>query len=268
MAPKPDAPGIAKPLTDAGNAGKAAAKKMTEAEREIKQAYDKLKSESETLYESTRTPLEAFREQLDKLQKMLNPGNGNKPLINQDTYTRGIEQAQKKLNEAIISGSELAQTLQSNFNSMFDSFLNGTFKARDAIKKLLADLAKMLMNRLINQLIGGAFGAFGGGSGPMQLLGGIGGNANGTNNWRGGLTWVGERGRELVNLPRGSQVIPNRKVEGMGGGMTSIAPVYNIDARGAQVGVAEQIRAVVEENNRTLIRRMPELLVATSKRFA
>jgi hypothetical protein len=37
----------------------------------------------------------------------------------------------------------------------------------------------------------------------------IGQNASGTDNWRGGLTWVGERGPELLNLPRGSQVMPN-----------------------------------------------------------
>jgi len=41
----------------------------------------------------------------------------------------------------------------------------------------------------------------------------VGKNAYGTNFWRGGLTWVGENGPELVNLPRGSQVIPNNKVQ-------------------------------------------------------
>jgi len=39
-------------------------------------------------------------------------------------------------------------------------------------------------------------------------FGSIGQNANGTFNWRGGLTWVGERGPEIVNLPRGAQVMP------------------------------------------------------------
>lgn len=34
----------------------------------------------------------------------------------------------------------------------------------------------------------------------------VGNNATGTDFWRGGLTMVGERGPELVNLPRGSQV--------------------------------------------------------------
>lgn len=39
-----------------------------------------------------------------------------------------------------------------------------------------------------------------------------GNNAAGTDYWRGGLTWVGERGRELLNLPRGSQIIPENKI--------------------------------------------------------
>ena len=39
----------------------------------------------------------------------------------------------------------------------------------------------------------------------------IGGNAEGTNNWRGGLTWVGEKGPELINLARGAQVFSNPK---------------------------------------------------------
>jgi TP901 family phage tail tape measure protein len=55
----------------------------------------------------------------------------------------------------------------------------------------------------------------------------VGKNANGTNFWRGGLTWVGERGRELVNLPRGAQVIPNAQSERMaGGGGVTIGAVH------------------------------------------
>lgn len=46
----------------------------------------------------------------------------------------------------------------------------------------------------------------------------IGNNANGTDNWRGGLTWVGERGPELVSLPSGSQVIPANRSAALAGG--------------------------------------------------
>lgn len=38
---------------------------------------------------------------------------------------------------------------------------------------------------------------------------GLPGYANGTTSHPGGLAWVGEQGRELLNLPRGSQVIPH-----------------------------------------------------------
>ncbi len=45
----------------------------------------------------------------------------------------------------------------------------------------------------------------------------IGSNAQGTDFWRGGLTMVGEQGPELLNLPRGSQIIPNDKINNMAG---------------------------------------------------
>jgi hypothetical protein len=39
----------------------------------------------------------------------------------------------------------------------------------------------------------------------------IGRNAQGTNNWRGGLTWVGEEGPELIDAPQGSKIYSNRQ---------------------------------------------------------
>lgn len=39
----------------------------------------------------------------------------------------------------------------------------------------------------------------------------VGHNARGTNYWRGGLTWVGEQGPELIELPRGTKIYSNQK---------------------------------------------------------
>lgn len=39
------------------------------------------------------------------------------------------------------------------------------------------------------------------------------GNAAGDTNWRGGLTWVGEQGPELVSLPQGSRIYSNPESE-------------------------------------------------------
>jgi TP901 family phage tail tape measure protein len=42
-----------------------------------------------------------------------------------------------------------------------------------------------------------------------RILSGLGFNAQGTSYWRGGLTWVGEEGPELISLPRGTKIFSN-----------------------------------------------------------
>lgn len=42
-------------------------------------------------------------------------------------------------------------------------------------------------------------------------------NAGGTDAWRGGLTWLGEAGPELVDLPQGSRVYSNQESRNIGG---------------------------------------------------
>jgi hypothetical protein len=48
--------------------------------------------------------------------------------------------------------------------------------------------------------------------------GGLGYNAAGDTNWRGGLTWVGEQGPELVSLPKGSRIYSNPESERIAAG--------------------------------------------------
>jgi hypothetical protein len=52
--------------------------------------------------------------------------------------------------------------------------------------------------------------------------------AVGTRNAPGGLSLVGERGPELVNLPRGSQVVPAAQTSNMLGGVTGGLEIYGI----------------------------------------
>lgn len=52
-------------------------------------------------------------------------------------------------------------------------------------------------------------------------------NATGNDNWRGGLTWVGEAGPELVSLPAGSQILNAQDSREMGGNTFYVT----IDAR-------------------------------------
>lgn len=77
-------------------------------------------------------------------------------------------------------------------------------KVWDTIKPVVEGIASGLS--WIADKVGGLFGGGGDGNG-----GNVGTNAEGTNNWRGGPTWVGERGPELVDLPKGSRVLPNKE---------------------------------------------------------
>ena len=67
----------------------------------------------------------------------------------------------------------------------------------------------------------------------------IGNNAAGTDFWRGGLTWVGERGPELVNLPRGSQVFPadtSRAMASSPGSPSLPSTMVIVDSEGSLIG--------------------------------
>lgn len=100
---------------------------------------------------------------------------------------------------AISVFKTLFNVVQTVFNGIA-SVISGVW---NTIKPIVEGIANGLS--WIADKIGGLFG-FGGGGG-----GSVGSNAEGTNNWRGGPTWVGERGPELVDLPRGSRVLPNKE---------------------------------------------------------
>lgn len=128
-------------------------------------------------------------------------------------------------------------------------------------KGLMQFLGDQLKNAMISKFSDKASGWAADKAGGLfsRIASSFGRNANGTSNWRGGLTWVGERGKELVNLPGGSQVIPNHQL----GSLTPARPVQNfhINAAGAvlaadlmsemrQVGAQAYSRSVAESERR------------------
>ncbi|MHA6690601.1 phage tail length tape measure family protein [Devosia sp. A449] len=87
--------------------------------------------------------------------------------------------------------------------------------------KALENAANGIWDMIFSAVMGGIGGnSLGGGWGVAGGFGkpgifGIPGFADGTNSAPGGMAWVGERGPELVNLPRGSQVIPHQQSKAM-----------------------------------------------------
>ena len=60
-------------------------------------------------------------------------------------------------------------------------------------------------------------------------------NAGGTPNWRGGLTWVGESGPELVALPRGSRIYSNQDSQQIAATGTDTSRVEELLAQNVQL---------------------------------
>tara|TARA_R110002124_G_scaffold173690_4_gene341327 strand:- start:18578 stop:21292 length:2715 start_codon:yes stop_codon:yes gene_type:complete len=110
---------------------------------------------------------------------------------------------------------------------------------RNALADQLNNAADNFLSRLIDGLFdidwGGLLGGAGGGKGGGGLIGaglgflfgGFGRNANGTDYWRGGPTWVGESGPELAWLPRGTAIADSARSMKMaaGGGAAPAAPM-------------------------------------------
>lgn len=90
--------------------------------------------------------------------------------------------------------------------TVFNGIVSVVSSVWDKIKPIVEGVANGIS--WIADKVGGFFGGlFGGSSGSSS----VGKNAEGTNNWRGGVTWVGEEGPELVDLPKGTRILPNKE---------------------------------------------------------
>jgi hypothetical protein len=137
--------------------------------------------------------------------------------------------------------STLRSSMESSMESGFMSIIDGTMRAKDAFKSMARDIIKELYRVFVVQrLVGGISGAFQSAF-PSFATPAL---ANGTSYARGGMTLVGERGPELVNMPRGSQVLDARRTAsrmgGDGGGVT-VNQTINVST-----GVQQTVRAEIK----------------------
>jgi hypothetical protein len=134
----------------------------------------------------------------------------------------------------------------SNGANAWDAFKKAGISALNSLASKLADMAAQ---NLWSAAFGGSGGGFnlgslfglggGGASAGPITLGGAGGHvpffAEGTNSAPGGWSVVGEKGPELMNVPRGAQILPNGVMPGgsvtVSGGPTTIVVQGNADEK-------------------------------------
>jgi len=136
---------------------------------------------------------------------------------------------------AILFGQTLGDALTGQGN--IGNFFQGIYKSLGAN---LEELGKYLVKTAIEiefiqkTLFTNPFLAIAGGIALIAIGRAISNSMNrnafavGTRNAPGGMALVGERGPELINLPRGSQVIPAAQTSNIMGGMPAAVEIYGI----------------------------------------
>ncbi|HVV43185.1 MAG TPA: hypothetical protein VHC94_19215 [Nitrobacter sp.] len=173
------------------------------------------------------------------------------------------EAAAMRFNNALRTVGTLGQDVTKGFAVDFETAIRNGSSAFDALKtageNALSKIADKLTSMAVDNLWSKAFGGASSGGGLLSLLGigassatagatwssglgaGTGGLsfpmfASGTDSAPGGLAIVGEKGPELVNLPKGSQVVPNGPTMAAlnGGGSSSQDININVTVSGAR----------------------------------
>lgn len=129
---------------------------------------------------------------IDKLDKFIDP-LGKILNVTLEMAERALPALEGPLNIAASLFESLATTIESVWNAA-EAFFNW-LDEKDA-----------------NWQLGDDVGYYGGYNPALP------GNAAGDTNWRGGLTWVGEQGPELVSLPQGSRIYSNPESERIAAG--------------------------------------------------
>ena len=145
-----------------------------------------------------------------------------------------------------------AVSLWNKVKEVFSGIKNAIVGAFNSAKSAVGSFFTWLDNKIESIPILGAL--YSGGKalvgGAADFIGGlIGGNALGTSYWKGGLTRVGERGGEILNLPSGTQIIPHDVSKRVAGGQT--VQVY-VTVQGNVIGN----RQYADELGETIVQRI------------
>lgn len=191
--------------------------KFVEAEEQAKEAVKKLK---ETILNSTVGALTDTADLFGQTLGSIFSGGGIGESISKAAQglLNIIGNALQQIGKQIIATSALVETLKKALDSLFGP--GGT---------------------ALGFAVGAALVALGGLMKGIKIPA----FAGGVNNFGGGLALVGERGPELVNLPRGSDVIPNHMI---GSGTPTIVLQPSLRYSGRDLVV--MVQQVLESNSR------------------
>lgn len=167
----------------------------------ISEKWDSIKTKTSETWENLKTDTSTSWNFIkDKIDEN---GGGIKGILGtyMDGYKLVWETGLNAMN-TITGGkfNDMAEKVKGAFNRIKEGIQSGLDKIRDWNNQRVENKEATFTTRIreVFETVG-------------NKVKNIGKNAQGTDYWRGGLTWVGEKGPELIELPRGSKVFSNEK---------------------------------------------------------
>ncbi|MBR9841430.1 MAG: hypothetical protein GYB50_26790 [Rhodobacteraceae bacterium] len=214
----------------AGRTGRSGGGGKSEAEREAEKLHNDRLRDAESLLRDLETAQERYNRELADLNELYELG-----YINADEFSR----AQEMLNEEM--NADRFQSMSDGVAGFTDALFDNSTTIADWAQQALLEFAKVALQLQILQALG--LPTAGLSLGGTFIGATLGFRAFGGPVSSGRPYVVGEQGPELMVPTSSGVVVPNHQ---MGGGATTVNQPITIDARGAQVGVAEQIAQAIE----------------------
>jgi hypothetical protein len=238
---------IAAPIVVASEVAK---KSLAEAEA----AFKKAEAAGLRIYEGTRTPVETFRNEVAKLNILMQQGH-----IDANTYARAIADAQDKM----VQANPAAQILGNSLETAFGRAMEKGAQLGDVLRSLLQDLAKATASAAFRQLLSGNASSGGTSGGILgSLFGGLKlpGFATGGSFTVGGAGGIDSQVAAMRVTP-GEQVTvtkPGQSAGGAGGMVYNDNRTFNDVTADIMAKIDARIRATVPVIKQQVMRDLPK----------
>lgn len=206
--------------------------------------YEKLRTSMTALQALQASGITLTADQTKKFQDSSN---------NIGTATTNFDKAKLSLSQLNSASSQVGSALSSAFA---DAVVDGK-NLNDILDSLLKTLEKSAINGVFSSIFNAPAS---GGLSPILSFLGIGHNAAGTDSWSGGPTWVGEQGPEVVNLPKGAQVIPN-SVATKSGGASNFNLTVSLAGANGDAAIREIAAQATAQGAAQVLARVPGMAV-------
>ena len=262
--PPPVAPYVL-PEENKKKSGGARAAKISDAEREKKAIDDLILSLEEELALVGLTD-EARDKEIALRKAGASATDAQRNQITALIEARYQEQkAVEAVEEQLRRNADAALDLADISMNMIDTIIDGSFSAKEALAGLLRQMAQALLmgqGPLANLFgispqssgLGGLFGMMFGGA-----------RAAGGSVTPGNLYSVNEKGEEFFSPGTHGRIIPHDGAGG--GGAFSFAPVYQIDARGADQAAVARLEAGLKKTNQEMQARVIQTVREAQSKF-